>query len=579
MLQVIRDRAQGIIAWVIVILIIIPFALWGINQYTGDGKEIPVAEVNDASISKDQLQTALQQQRQRLEQMLGQNFRPEMFSEAAMKPAMVDQLVERELMLQGARDAGLRVADSGMAALIRSISAFQVDGKFSQDAYERALRAQGMSASYFESQLRRDLLVEQLRAGLEKSAFATPSELDRYLRLQNQTRDFGYLLFPVGAFAGQVQISDDEVKRFYDEKKANFTQPEMVRIAYVELSADALAASAQVSEEQLRAYYDSHQDEFAEPESRRASHILISVAAGSSPDVEQAAQKKAEDVLKRLQGGESFATVAKQMSEDPGSAKQGGDLGFFERGVMDKAFEEKVFSLKKGELSEPVRSAFGYHIIRLEEVRGGGTKPLEEVRGQIRTKIGEDSFYDVAEKLNELTYQHPDTLQNAADELKLPVQHSDYFARSGGRGVAANPKVPQAAFSEDVLEQGNNSDTIEVGPNHLVVLRVEDRRPEAQRPVDEVRGQIVDELRREKARANARAAADKAMEALKAGTDPATLAKDGESGRAFMRLSAATVSSRVPWLKPHFACPARKRRHLLLSIAPACQPAMKPWWC
>jgi peptidyl-prolyl cis-trans isomerase D len=530
MLQFIRDRAQGLIAWFIVFLIVIPFAMWGINDYVSGGKEKPAAEVNGTKISKQELLTAYQQQRQRLEQMLGPNFNPEMFAEGPMKKAILDQLIERELAAQSARAAGLRVSDATVADLIRSVPAFQTaDGKFSQEAYERALRRQGMTPETFETEVRRDIVSGQWRSALQQSAFVTPAEAAQFVRLQKQARDFGYLTFPVAKFESGVQVSDADVQKFYDENKARFTTPEQVRVAYVELAAADVAGDVPVSDDDVRAYYEAHKDEFTEPEQRRASHILFLVPEGSKPEADQAARKQAEETLKRLRAGESFAALAKQLSQDPGTKAKGGDLGYFGRGVMDKAFEASVFSLKKGEVSEPVRSAFGYHIIKLDDVKGGAAKSFESMRDPIRQRLRADKaqerFYTAAEKLNNLAYEHPESLQTVSDELKLPIRHTDYFTRGGGQGMAADPKFAQAAFSEDVLEKGNNSDAIELTRDHLVVLRVEDRKPEAQRPLGEVRGQIVAQLRNEKAKAAAREAADKALAAIKGSTDPVAAGK------------------------------------------------------
>jgi peptidyl-prolyl cis-trans isomerase D len=548
MLQVIRDRAQGVIAWFIIFLIVVPFALWGINDYMGGGKEKPLAEVNGAAISKEQLQNAYLQQRQRLEQMLGSSFRPEMFDEARMKKAILDDLVERELVVQYAKDAGLRVSDAAMAGVIRSVEAFHENGQFSRAAYERALRARGFSPASFEADVRRDMVSEQWRNGLQQSAFVTKAEMERFARLQNQTRDFGYALFPVEKFVAKVSVSDDEVKQYYEQNKASFTEPEMVRVAYLELSANQMAGEIAVSDDDVRAYYAAHSDEFSEPESRRASHILFRVE-GNSAEADQAARNQAEETLKRLRAGEKFADLARKLSQDTGSATKGGDLGFFGRGAMVPEFDAKVFSLKKGELSEPVRTSFGYHIIRLEEVRGGDVKPLDQARAQIQAKLRADKaqerFYEAAEKLNNLTYEHPETLQVAAEELKLPIKHSGYFTRQGGAGLPADPKFVQAAFNEEVLEQGNNSDTVELAPDHLVVLRLEDRRPEAQRPLNDVRPQIVAQLRQVKAKADARAAADKALAAIQSGADAASLAKQ-EGGTWVNHKGIGRSDSQVP---------------------------------
>lgn len=529
MLQLIRERAQSWIAWVIVILIIIPFALWGINQYFDGGKEIPAARVNDADISQQRLQQVFNQQQQRLQEMLGANFRPEMFPEEQMRQQVLDGLIEQELLTQTALDSGMRIGNALLAATIHNVPAFQVDGQFSQQVYESQLRNRGMEPIGFEGDLRRDMLTQQLYSGLARSDFATPAERRAMQQLAGQQRDIGVLLLPLADFVAKAQVSDAEVQAFYEAQGELFMQPERVSIAYLELSADQIAQGIKIGEEDLRARYQSQLSSYTTPEERHARHILIQVAPGADAAAEAAARADADKLLTQVRGGTPFADVARKSSQDPGSAAEGGDLGFFGRGVMDKAFEDVAFALKPGEISELVRSTFGFHIIRLEAVRGGGVKPFAEVRDQLlaemRNELAEQQFYDQAEQMAGLTYEHPDTLEEAARQLGLTIKQSEPFTRRGGPGVLANPKVVTAAFSEDVLARGNNSEAIDVGRNHLLVLRVLQHQPETRRPLESVREDIVARLRHDKAAAGAREAATALQQQLQQGGDPALAAK------------------------------------------------------
>lgn len=550
MLQYIRARAQGIIAWIIVGFIVITFALWGIQEYLGGGREVPVAQVNDISISKERLQFAVSQRRQRLQEILGDNFRPEMFAEAPMREAVLQNLIDHEVLLQTALDYGLWVSDVQLASVIRSIPAFQdEDGQFSTETYERMLRLQGYTTKGFEADVRRDLLVSQLRAAVEATAFATPAEAKQFLRLLNQKRDVGYMVFPVARYAGKVEVSEDEIKAHYDANPALYTEPEKVKLAYVELSLASLARDIQVSEQDVKDYYASHREEFNTPEERHARHILFRIDPDASEQAVTEARTKAEAVLAEIRAGKDFAVLAREQSQDPGSAKDGGDLGFFGRGVMDPAFEQAVFALRKGEVSEPVRSDFGFHIIKLEDVRGGEAKPLAQVQEAIRLKLRDDQararFYERADQLGNLAYEHADELNTASKQLGLPLKHSDYISRQGGTGLFANPKVIEAAFSEDVLEAGNNSDPVEIAADHLVVLRVDDRRPATLLPLNEVRERIVAALREEKARTAAAKAAEQAMVELEKGKmAPAAYAK--RNGVQWKRQEVGRDDAQIP---------------------------------
>jgi peptidyl-prolyl cis-trans isomerase D len=528
MLELIRSRAKGWFAWIIVGLITIPFALWGVHQYIGGGGDTSVAKVDGVEITQGQLQTAYLQQRQRLQEMFGGEL-PPMFSEEMLKGQVLQQLIEQQMLVQTAADIGMRISDQTLAATITGIEAFHEDGQFSNTRYRQLLSAQGMTPGLFEQRVRRDMLASQLTGTITQTAFVTEAEVDNYLRLQQQQRTIGYLTVPMGRFDSEVRVSEEEISAYYEQHSQDYMQPERVKVDYLELKLEELAAAFEIDEESLRERYEARKLNYRTPEQRKASHILIRLANDASQEEVAAAQKKAEELLARLRSGEAFAELAKAESDDPGSAKQGGDLGFFGKGVMDPAFEEATFALEKGQISEPVRSSFGFHLIMLEEIQGGETKSFDEVRASLKQEMqaerAEQQYYDMAEQLANLTYEHPESLLLAAEQLELPVKTSEYFSRDGGPGIASNPKVTAAAFDEEVLARGNNSQTLELDRNHMVVLRLNDHQPAMLRPLEEVRAGIVSRLESEKAEAQAKELAQAVLERVRAGEQPGDLAE------------------------------------------------------
>ena len=527
MLQSIRDRATGWIAWIIIGFISIPFALWGINEYFTPEPYVYVAEVNGVKITQRELTQGVQNQRERLRRMFGKNYRPDMISDAVLKKQVLDDLIEAELLAQAAVAAGLRVGDEQLARRIRQTEIFQEgDGRFSRSRYERLVKGAGMTTKTYEARERRSILMQQLHAGLSGSALVTTPEVDRLIRLREQTRDVAFVRVPASRYQDQVEVSDEEIERYYQENKRRFMSDERVKLDYIELRLDDLARGIVVDETELRNAYEEQLARFAEDEQRKASHILITVD-GNDPAAEEAARKKAEELREQLRNGADFAELARQYSEDPGSAQQGGDLGFFGRGVMDKAFEDRVFSLGKGEISEPVRSAFGYHLIRLDDIKGGDVKPFAEVRGELERELqrqqAEAQFYDQSERLANLSYEYPDTLETAAEQLGLELKKSGWVTRDQGKGVFAKPAVREAAFSEDVLNGGHNSELIELSPEHYVVLRVRNHEVSVQRPLEEVREEIRGILRSDKARQRARSEAEGLVQEARQGKTLAEL--------------------------------------------------------
>lgn len=533
MLEFIRERAQGWFAWAIVILLVIPFALWGVHEYMSPETKVNVAVVDGKDIPASEFQQTYRQQRARLQAMLGKNFDPALFDDARMKTEVLENMIERDVLLNNAVKNGMRVGDARVGAEIRAIPALQSSGQFDKELYDRLLKSQGLTVKGFEQIVRNDILVQQLRGGIAETAFVTQPEVDALIRLREQRRDIGYALVPVARYLDEIKVDDQAVAQYYKDNQAQFRTPEQVSVDYLELSADDIAAKLPpITEADLHQRYEERKPDFSTPEERRARHILIQVGADAKPAELDAARKKIDDILVRVRKGEDFAKLARDFSQDPGSAKEGGDLGFFGRGVMDKAFEDAVFSLQPGQVSEPVRSAFGFHIIKLEEIKSGQSKPFEEVRTQLERDIkkqrAEEQYFAQAEQLANLTFENADTLNVASKNLNLSIKSTGLFTRDHGEGIVANPKVRAAAFADDVLGAGHNSEAIELAPDHIVVLRVKEHKPADVRPLNEVRAQIQNTLRLDAAKKKAQENGQALIAQAEKGADIAAVMKDAK---------------------------------------------------
>ncbi len=532
MLQAIRDRAQGVIAWIIIILIIIPFALWGINEYTRDDTVLLVAEVDGEPVPVDAYQRAYQSERNFRLQLLGN--RADLLDNESIKRSALDRLVNAVALAKAARDEGYRIGDAQLAAVIRGMREFQEGGRFDAARYASLLNSLGMTQAQFETDLRQDLLAEQLATGLTESEFVSSIELVRYVALYDQTRDFSSLRLAPDAYLDQVTVTDADIEAAYESEHDRYMNPERVRIDYIELSvADIKRTIPAPDDELLRRRYEERKADFGLPEERRASHILVAVPKDADEAEVEAARRKALEIKKEIDGGASFETLARERSDDPGSAKKGGDLGYFSRGVMDAPFEEAVFAMQPGEITGPVRSRFGFHVIRLDDIRKGAVKPFEEVRDRLRDEIvesqAEERFYDLADRLTDLAFENPDSLEPVAEALGVEVRTSDYFDREAGQGIASEERIRAAAFSDDVLNRGNNSEPVELGNQRLVVLRVAERKPAERKPLAEVRGVIEQELRRKRLAERTEAEGKALIERLRRGDPLETVAREAGS--------------------------------------------------
>lgn len=488
MLEAIRDRAQGWIAKLILALITVPFALWGIESYfnKGGGGDV-VAEVGNAKIYRQEFNHALQNQADNLRQSQGAKYDPAITQSQEFRESVLNGLVERKALLLTATDAKLVAPDQQVAAVIQQIPVFVENGQFSRERYEAGLRQRGLTPVGFENDIRQEILLRALQSPLVMGVVVPGSTVDRLARLVAQQREVSWADITPAQFAAQAQASGADLEAYYNAHKADFTDPETARVEYVVLSKEALAGSLHPSEQEIQNYYQANQSKFGEPEQRTASHILIA-ASKNDATARQKAKARAEALLAELRKNPgSFAELAKRESQDPGSAAHGGSLGSFARGVMVKPFDDVVFSMNTGELRGPVETEYGFHIIRLDGVTPSKTAPLASVRdaivAELRSQQGQKLFAQAAENFSNLVYDQSTTLTPAADAYKLPVQSSDWITRKGGPAPLDEPKLLDAIFSPESIKNKQNTEAIETAKGALVAARVIDYRPATLHPL------------------------------------------------------------------------------------------------
>ncbi|MCG6868584.1 MAG: SurA N-terminal domain-containing protein [Gammaproteobacteria bacterium] len=551
MLQSIRDRASGIVAYVIIILISIPFALWGINEYFGGGQDLIAAEVNGNEIPMRAFSSEFQQRQRSLRSMFG-NRLPSQYSDDAIKDAVIGELVRRELVREEVERSGYRVSDEVLAETIRSIPAFQVDGSFDPGRYDQLLQAQRRSKAEFEAGLRQQIRVGEFEDGIRDTAFLTRSEAADYERLKNQQRDLAYLLFEADKESARSQVTEAQITEYYKANTERFMTPERVQLDFVQISEGEIQSQVGVDEETLQAQYEDQMDRYVSPEERRARHLLIKAEGKGGDAANDAAREKAIEVRNRLAAGEDFKQLAAEFSGDDLTSEIGGDLGFLVRGDMSPEFDKVLFELDRDEISQPVQVDGGFDIIQVTEIKPSEQKSFEQVRDQVeqdyRQREAERRFVEMTERMLTLAYEQPDSLEPVSESLGLPVRKSEWITRDGGEGIGSEPVVREAAFSEEVYGQSRNSDLLELPDGSVLVLRVATREASKVAPLDEVRGEIVDSIAQETAAAQAKERGNAAMLEIRGGADPASVA--ASSGARFeapghIRRTAPKVDSRI----------------------------------
>ena len=511
-------------------LLILPFLFWGVESYRNMGGEGYVAIVDGEEIPRREYEQALRDHHERMRSMLGANFDSAMLDTFEVKNSVLERLIQQRLLYREAIGNGFTVLDSQIVKTIREVPAFQKDSKFSKQQYEQLLRAQGLTPAIFESRIRQELLLQLLLDGYSDYAFAPKVVAERVHYLSEVKREINQSQIAPEQFLTQVTPEEKDIVAYYEKHKADFDLPERARIEYLVLSPDAIAKNETVSDEAVTTYFSEHQAEFGQPEERKASHILISIAADATDDEKLAARKKAEDLLEQVkQNPEQFAEVAKQNSDDPGSAMRGGDLGFFGRGVMVKAFEDKIFSMQLDEISDIVETDFGLHIIKLTAIKEEKHPNLDAVREQIENKLKLEMvgsiFGELAEDFSNVVYEQGDSLQAAARKFELPVQTSDWITRSStDPAILSNDKLLSAIFSEDSVTNHRNTEAIEVKPDTLVSARVLEYRPATTQSLEVVKEQIVDKLKKQMAEEKAIEEGQAKLARLQAGEDVSDVA-------------------------------------------------------
>jgi len=488
MLTKIREKSQGTLAWVILILICVPFALWGINNYLDAGGEAPIASVGDKDFYQRDVNKAYEQYSQNLQGMG--------IDEQVLKAQALQKLIKDEVLLQYVHSEGLVTTDNEARDFIKTLPYFQVDGKFSDTQYKALLSSQRISSSEFVNRIKNALTMEQFQHSIVDSSFATQYDVESYFKIQNQQRDVDYITVPTQTL--KEQPTTEEVSAYYQQHQNLYATPELVSVEYVELSLNDVAKKVVVTDDKLKAFYEEQKDQYTLPERRKISHILFLINDKVSDKIALEKALKAKEALAK----KDFSTLAAEVSEDKLTAKKGGDLGLFNLGVMEKAFEDTASSLKIGEVSNPVKSAFGYHLITVTELVPGGIKPFESVKNEVATAYqkaqAENAFFEAGEKLTEMSYEHPDGLQTVAENLGVTVKKSALFTKEKGEGIAADEKIRNAAFSEEIL-QGNNSTPIEQGAERLVVVRLLEHKAASKLELKEVEREVLAVVAKEKA--------------------------------------------------------------------------------
>ncbi|MDD5390295.1 MAG: SurA N-terminal domain-containing protein [Gallionellaceae bacterium] len=520
MLEAIRERAQGWIARVILGLLALTFAVWGVESYLkGNGEAPPVAKVNDAEISQREFTKTLKDQVESMRREMGAKV-----DDKALRAKVMEQMVNTSLLSQAAQKAGFTVLDPQIQAVLAGIEIFQEAGKFSPARLDSWLRSQGMSQQHLMSMIAQDLLLKQVQIGYGEGAVAPMPIAVRLNALLAQQREVNEAVFDRKDFLKSASVDDKTVQAEYDAHKADYATPASLRVQYLVLSQAALEEKVQISDEQTHKFYEANAARFQEPERRRASHILIKIDAGADAKARAASKAKAEQILAEVKKAPAqFGELARKYSQDPASGEKGGDLGSFTRDMMVKPFSAAAFQMKQGEISDLVETQFGYHIIRLDGIVPGAKIGYEVAKGDIQKELRQQEaqrrFIETAERFSNLVYEQPDSLAPAAKEFGLKVEESSWFNRKSASAPLANERLLEAVFSEDAQKKRQNTEAIEVAPNTLMSARVIDYRPAGQRPVAEVAGEIRLKLSAERARKLAIEAGKKALE--NAATDQA----------------------------------------------------------
>lgn len=532
MFEFIRTH-QRLMQFLLLLFIFPSFAFFGLEGYTrfreGDNA---VAKVAGQSITQQELDAAQREQMERFRQMFGAQFDPKMLDTPEAKQNILDGLVAQRAIAAEAVRSQLSVGDQALQQTILALPGLTgPDGKFDVEKYKSLLAAQGMTPAMYEARLRNDLALQQVSEAVQSTAFAPTTIANRLSDLNDQEREVQELLFKASDYVAQVKVTDDMLKAYYDKHGAQFEMPEQIKAEYVVLNSDAVAAQISVTDADIKSYYDQNAKRFTEEEQRRASHILIKAGKDASAAEKAAAKEKADQILAQVRKNPAdFPKLAREYSQDPGSAERGGDLDFFGRGMMVKPFEDTVYALKQGEISDVIQSDFGYHIIQLTGIKPASAKSLNEVKDQIAAEIKKQlaakKFTEMAEQFTNTVYEESDSLKPVADKLNLKIETVTGLTRSPNPAIA--PGVPfnqqkflSVLFTDDAIKNKRNTEAVEVAPSTLISGRVLEYKPVTKRPFEEVKAVVREQVTQIEAAILAEKAGEAKLASVKANEDAA----------------------------------------------------------
>jgi len=522
MLENIRENSQGMAAKIILGLIILTFALAGLGSYTNSA-DTSVADVNGDKITQQDFSQAYQAQRNRMQQQFGEmfeNLAADQTYMANFRNGIVDNLINERLVDQNSENLAIRVSDERIKETIRTMPEFQVDGVFDNNRYLALINQAGFyQSSDFRDYLRQEMTRRQLTQALVVSEFSLPYQSEMASKLQNQKRDIRFAAIDLEQFKNTIEVSETEIKNYYEENQARFMNEEKVKVNYITVDVTELAKGINISDDDVEAYYNENIQDYRQEEQRRVSHILIEMN-----DDENKAEEQATALLAQIKGGEDFATLAKAHSADTFSGENGGDLDWLERGSMDETFDEAAFALNEvGNVSDVIKTEFGFHIIKLTDLKAEVTQPLTDVFDEVKAKTSQqkaqEQFFELQQEVARLSFEYPDSLDDAAEAAGIQVATSDWLSRAGNLPPFNNNKVIDAAFSDLVLSEQLNSDVIEVNDNLAIVLRLNEHQTASVKPLTEVNDTIKASLVAEKAEVEAKKVVEELLAELQSGAD------------------------------------------------------------
>ena len=529
MLGSIRDKATGWIAGVIVGALIISFALWGVGSYFGQSGQINIVKVNETMIDGQTYQRAYTNLRRQMQAMFGDEMSLE--EDEFLRQQTLQRLIETEVLNQLVMQQNLRVSDSQVANTIRNLEVFQGENGFDRFKYETGIANLGLNPTMFENELRKDLLAEQLQAGLAETVFVTEPELNQVLTLENQTRDITYTILNIDDQLNDILVNDSEIEDYYEANKNNYQEPEQVRIAYIDLDVEKIAETIEFTEDDLKAYYQNNKDTYDVTEQRSVTKLFVKIEEDADEEARTNARVVMDRVLEMANSGEEFEKIIESFTEEGKGALEFSEHPFMTKGVMGDEIDAFLFSANEGDTSGIIESDKGLNIVKVGEIRGGPKNVFDRVAEQVeydyKVNQAELQYFEMADQLTTLAYEHPDSLDIAAESIAVPVQESDFFNRTNNNeDITSNDRLIAASFNQELIDSGINSDAIELGENHIAVIRVLEYKPAAIKAMADVRDDVIADIKQKRAADVLKDLGEHIISQLKDGLEPEAVETD-----------------------------------------------------